>query len=101
MNKIKNKKFWEWMEKKDYGHKDKDGIWITDKKGIYYMVPIVQMLIGYMIQYLYEINDDRLTLPDVGGRVDISTYYDELKKMIERKEDSKWHQDRTKYDGRI
>lgn len=90
------KKFWDWMEKKEYTN----GFFICDKKYIGILIdddtddciPTIQMLVGYMIEYLAEkgrfigmasasAKDIR---NDLGSFETIEKYHDRLVEEIER-----------------
>ena len=68
--------FWEWMEKYEYG---KYGyVRGTSIK------PPIQMLIGYMMEYLRE--TEGMIILGVGGRASISDVYEGYVKDIEKVE---------------
>jgi hypothetical protein len=86
-------KFWEWMEKKDYGYYDKQEgfetycvIWdgLMSKKDDYDqgIKPTKQMLIGYMIEYLLTIEKYNEELFNVDIRNE--DLYSELEILINR-----------------
>jgi len=85
------KKFWEWMQEKDYGCKDSTVI-ITTKSEEYYLdmneksigcLPNKQILIGYKIEYLIE-KIGSLTLKYYHDFDEFKNHLDELIEKLEK-----------------
>ena len=76
--------FWEWMRKKKYGGK----VFVGDTEitllycPYYRIKPTNQMLIGYMMEYLREV-EGKIIL-NTGGRATIETVYDCYVKDVEK-----------------
>ena len=85
-------KFWKWMVEKDYAPHYRNFKYLYDEVGVV-ITPTKQMLIGYMIEYLYCRSENNINIftgildieVDIeNGKANIDDIYKQLEKEIEK-----------------